>query len=389
MRAEIGKLVAAVDRGDRRSLIAWGAVAGLALIVWAVAALSQEGPRAVPEAGPARAAAGAPVAVAESAVTKLEARNAQLLHAVVVLSEDNDAMRLRVAQLEQRLDTLSGVGELAARLSRVEGDLAHLSSTIPFARTAPMPEEMAPTLPPVAAAAAPAPPVAASPPPLSADISAAPAANGMEAPPTAEPESVQAGKNTDRLIPDDPAPLAQMDSAADTDADPDPVETASIDPAAPFDAHDPDPAMTESDPALATQGSETAAASGNDLAPEGRSAATFGGPPVPPPRPRTVDRTTPPAQVATRTAFGVDLGRFDSIAMLESKWRVLAKKNPGLVKRLTPMIATRDGIIGPETHLVAGPFADASDAAVACAKFKAIGAGCSTTSYSGDRPLGR
>jgi hypothetical protein len=73
--------------------------------------------------------------------------------------------------------------------------------------------------------------------------------------------------------------------------------------------------------------------------------------------------------------------------MLESKWKVLAKKDPSLVKRLTPMVATRDGMMGNETHLVVGPFADAADAATACAKFKAIGATCRTTDYPGDRPL--
>ncbi len=94
-----------------------------------------------------------------------------------------------------------------------------------------------------------------------------------------------------------------------------------------------------------------------------------------------------PAQVATRTSFGVDLGSYGTLQMLESKWKVLAKKDPALVKRLTPMIATRDGTMGDETHLIAGPFADAADAATACAKFKSIGASCRTTPFPGDRPL--
>jgi hypothetical protein len=82
--------------------------------------------------------------------------------------------------------------------------------------------------------------------------------------------------------------------------------------------------------------------------------------------------------------FGVDLGRFDSVAKVKSSWNAMTKKDPALVKPLKPMIATREGTKGRETFLVAGPFADAGAAAVACAKFKAIGATCRTTNYSAD-----
>jgi hypothetical protein len=98
---------------------------------------------------------------------------------------------------------------------------------------------------------------------------------------------------------------------------------------------------------------------------------------VPLPAPR-------PPQVATRTVFGVNLGRFDSVAKVQSRWKALTKKDPALVKPLKPMIATRNSEQGRETYLVAGPFADAGAAAVACAKFKALGATCRTTNYSAD-----
>jgi hypothetical protein len=150
--------------------------------------------------------------------------------------------------------------------------------------------------------------------------------------------------------------------------DPDPVETASINPdeiIGEGDAMDPGE-LREMEVALAGPSASSV---------EPKVSAKPVTTPVPTPR---------PPQVATRTVFGVNLGRFDSVAKVQSSWKALTKKDPALVKPLKPMIATRDGEKGRETYLVAGPFADAGAAAVACAKFKALGATCRTTNYSAD-----
>jgi hypothetical protein len=355
---EIGRLVAGLEPADRRPLLVWGAGAGLAVAVWAVASAFAAEPGPDPLLIAALPDSGAPAGVGASAAAKLEARNAQLLRAIVTLSDDNDAMRARVAELEKRFQTVSAIPELAGRMTRMEGEVAHIASTMPFARTTTTttvaltdPAPLAPVPAPLQAPANPA------------NVAAAPA------PPVNQPAEA---KNADRLFAED---MAEADVAAaeppDPALDPDPIETASIDPDAPADV------FGEGDAMEAENLEEVEIALADPASLATASPAIARAPPVPIPTPR-------PPQVATRTVFGVDLGRFDSVAKVKSSWNAMTKKDPALVKPLKPMIATRQVNGGRETYLVAGPFADAGAAAVACAKFKAIGATCRTTNYSAD-----
>jgi hypothetical protein len=363
IRADIGRLVAGFEPADRRSMLLWGAGAGLAVVVWAVASAFAAAPGIDPIHLASIPDSGAPAELGRSAMSKLEARNAQLLRAIVTLSDDNDTMRNRVAELEKRLQTLSEIPALDGRLTRMEGEVAHIASTMPFARTTRTATVTAALTDPAPLMPVPA-PLQAPPAPQAAAVAVAPPATSPPVVASATPALPAPQTRTAA------APVADVAAEAEIAAtepqepalDLDPVETASIDPdeiIGEGDAMDPSE-LREMEVALAE--------------------------PTPPVVPKVavpLPKSRPP-QVATRTVFGVNLGKFESVAKVKSRWNALAKKDPALVKPLKPMVAARDGADGRETYLVAGPFTDAGAAAVACAKFKAIGATCRTTNYSAD-----
>ncbi|MFO1183851.1 MAG: SPOR domain-containing protein [Bauldia sp.] len=90
-----------------------------------------------------------------------------------------------------------------------------------------------------------------------------------------------------------------------------------------------------------------------------------------------------PAQVATRSQFGLEIGAGSDEASMLAMWRQLAGRNPALFKGLIPLAVDNTNGFGPAKRLVAGPFADAAAAAAACAKLKAVNIGCRTTNYDG------
>jgi hypothetical protein len=365
--AEIGKLAAAVEPADRRLLLVWGGAAGLAVAVWAAASALAAGVEPSPVQVASSPDPAASASIEESLAAKLEARNAQLLRAIVTLSEDSDAMRSRLAELEKQLKTLAEIPELAGRISRMEGEVAHIAATMPFARTT-RTTTVALTVPE---------PLAPPPTPAQAPSTAGFTDTAEAAPSPAQSiDSTAAGSPSDspaRVAVPGAAPAVASAEAANAPADPDPIETASI-PEQPLDVIGEGDAMEPEE----LQQVQIALADPAPPANEPPAVAKPVRPPIPTPR---------PPQVATRTVFGVDLGRFDSIAKVQSRWQALTKKDPDLVKPLKPMVATRQGAGGQETYLVAGPFSDAGAAAVACAKFKALGATCRTTRYAGEQPL--
>ncbi len=162
IREEIGHALDGVEPSERSSLVIWGSAASVAVLAFVVAAFAADGPPApttVERIGTVEAA----VAAGQSSEATLEQRNAQLLHAVVVLSGDNDTMRGRVSELEQKLDELSKIPEFGKRLARIEDDVAHLARSVPFG------EATAMTAPPLVA-----PPVVLTPP-----VATAPNAAGV------------------------------------------------------------------------------------------------------------------------------------------------------------------------------------------------------------------
>jgi hypothetical protein len=102
-----------------------------------------------------------------------------------------------------------------------------------------------------------------------------------------------------------------------------------------------------------------------------------------------LDRPPPEGAVtlAGRTQFAVDLGAEPTLGALRARWQRLAQRHPGLLGPLEPLAGIREAPNGqPVLHLVAGPFADAADAAALCARLRTAGApACRPASFDGQR----
>lgn len=122
-------------------------------------------------------------------------------------------------------------------------------------------------------------------------------------------------------------------------------------------------------------------------------------PPVSPPAPRPEPPSTalkvqkieePPAPgaitIATRTQFGLDLGSENTLTGLRSRWLRLAERNKPILSKLDPLVAVRDGPNGfPVLYLIAGPVADAAEAATLCAQLRTAKVNCQPSPYDGQR----
>ena len=98
--------------------------------------------------------------------------------------------------------------------------------------------------------------------------------------------------------------------------------------------------------------------------------------PLPPPRP------TPGA---TRASFGLDVGGAPDLAAARQVWSGLLSARGALIASLQPIASRRPGANGAsELRVVLGPFADAADAASACARLQALGTACVPTLFIGD-----
>lgn len=85
----------------------------------------------------------------------------------------------------------------------------------------------------------------------------------------------------------------------------------------------------------------------------------------------------------SRSEFGIDLGGFATMAALKQHWKTFASEHPDLRSTLTPRagISEKDGSL--EVRLIAGPFVNAADAIVLCAKIGANGKPCQPALFSG------
>ncbi|HWV44005.1 hypothetical protein [Pseudorhodoplanes sp.] len=94
----------------------------------------------------------------------------------------------------------------------------------------------------------------------------------------------------------------------------------------------------------------------------------------------------PQQPVAVKSAFGVDIGGGQSLNVLRNAWDRARRNHAALLDGLQPVIAVRDGRGGHvELRLVAGPIANAADAARLCASLAAAGLSCQPTIYDGQR----
>jgi hypothetical protein len=107
---------------------------------------------------------------------------------------------------------------------------------------------------------------------------------------------------------------------------------------------------------------------------------------ISPPDPATSD--LPSAGIVRRTEFGVDLGAAKSVEGLRAVWRGAIKTNAQHLASLQPIIVVKernDGL-GMQLRLVAGPLADAAEAAKICAGLLTENnRACETSVYEGQR----
>ena len=115
---------------------------------------------------------------------------------------------------------------------------------------------------------------------------------------------------------------------------------------------------------------------------------------APPPEPAVTAAIAPEADAADaasivrRTEFGIDLGGANSIEGLRAVWRGALKTNPQRLASMQPIIVVKernDGL-GMQLRLVAGPLANAAEAAKLCAGVLAESSRpCETAVYEGQR----
>ena len=98
---------------------------------------------------------------------------------------------------------------------------------------------------------------------------------------------------------------------------------------------------------------------------------------------------TQPAResAATRTEFAVDLGSEPNMDGLRARWSNLSGNHGTVLSTLRPLVSVREGSRpgSVELRLIAGPLANAGDAARTCASLQAKGVNCQTAVFDGQR----
>jgi SPOR domain len=92
----------------------------------------------------------------------------------------------------------------------------------------------------------------------------------------------------------------------------------------------------------------------------------------------------PAAASLPATTFGLDLGSESSFGALRARWEALRREHPEL-GRLQPKMSVRDNKGRVELRLIAGPFANAADAARVCAQLFVKGVSCDGGLFDGQR----
>jgi hypothetical protein len=129
--------------------------------------------------------------------------------------------------------------------------------------------------------------------------------------------------------------------------------------------------------------------------------------PIPPPPaqsapPQAAAAKGPPTQVAqimppanmqaadsgtVKTEFAIDLGGDMSIDGLRARWANIKGNHGAALDGLRPLVSIREGAKPGtvELRLIAGPVANAGDAAKVCASLQTKGVACRTTEFDGQR----
>ena len=90
---------------------------------------------------------------------------------------------------------------------------------------------------------------------------------------------------------------------------------------------------------------------------------------------------------ANKTEFAIDLGGDMSIDGLRARWASIKGNHGAVLDGLRPLVSVREGAKAGtvELRLIAGPVANAGDAAKVCANLQTKGVACRTTEFDGQR----
>ena len=104
-------------------------------------------------------------------------------------------------------------------------------------------------------------------------------------------------------------------------------------------------------------------------------------------RPATIPPAAEAAVPAPRIEYGVDIGSSLTIEALRARWLAIRGAHPQLFAGLQPLVSVKEVPRANriELRLVAGPLADAGDAAQLCAALTPFGLFCQPTMFDGQR----
>ncbi|WP_208979546.1 SPOR domain-containing protein [Pseudovibrio axinellae] len=87
------------------------------------------------------------------------------------------------------------------------------------------------------------------------------------------------------------------------------------------------------------------------------------------------------ARKITRTRFAVDLGRFDDQNVAKNRWKTLKEDNLSILSSLQERVTSTNTDSGTYYRLLAGPFFNAADTAVVCARLTREKVNCLPTVF--------
>ncbi len=296
------------------------------------------------------------------------------------LIEANEARGKELAEIKDAMRELSQqVSDLSARINPNEkgtSPLASLTPTSPATATPPGPAAApapAPKKPEVAAAT----PVAVPPPPEKPTPLVKPAeAKPPEKPAptpttvaTAEPKPVEKPEAKPAASPEPPVTTSEPaadDAAKKENNMPPPVTVSEADEPP---AEEPGASSNLSAPAPPSAGTPSTPQSATTPSPAPAESASLD--PV----------ALPPAANDGSTRYGIEIGIVAKQDGLRPLWREFLTNHAALVAGLQPR-----RVLAPDKkwRLIAGPFANAAEAAQACALFKKASRPCEATVYAGD-----
>ena len=274
-----------------------------------------------------------------------------------VVQKPQAATEFEVARLNDALRALAAERErLAARVEQLERSVGDITASINSVkeRAAPPPANGQPEAKPASAAAAPTPAISAEPAELPAVRATPPGAIAQSAPPA----SVQAAA----------PPVVELEPARPSGSHATrPSQIATVRPP-------PAPKALKPNPAPPTQ------------IPPPQAAATKG----PPTQVAQIMPIASPPSAdsgANKTEFAIDLGGDMSIDGLRARWASIRGNHGAVLEGLRPLVSVREGAKAGtvELRLIAGPVANAGDAAKVCASLQTKGVACRTTEFDGQR----